>query len=221
MGGLVSGLAVLGLAAAATPPLGLMAVFVVLGGKRPTANGLAFLAGWFTVLLAIVLIAAFLLNGEVKPATAPSTAMLWLTLALGVGCIVWALRMKQNAPKPEDAHVTPAWLTKLESVGPGGSFIAGMSTPTYPAAIAAGTDLVRADVGASGRLLALGVFLVLATVLEAIPVVMQIVHPETAQATIGRWRDAVISRRHTVLFWTLLALGVYLAAKGAIQLLRN
>ena len=96
MGGLVGGLAVLGLMVGLTP-LGLMAVFVVLGGKRPTANGIAFLAGWFSVLLGIVLAAALLLNGQVKPKTAPSTAMLWLTLVLGVGCLLVALRIRRRA----------------------------------------------------------------------------------------------------------------------------
>ncbi len=127
MGGLLSGLAVLGLAAAATPPLGLMAVFVVLGGKRPTANGLAFLAGWFTVLLAIVLAAAFLFNGEVKPKTAPSTAMLWLTLALGVGCIAWAIRMRRRprtpplsprAPTAQRSDLSSARGVVLDAAGP-------------------------------------------------------------------------------------------------------
>jgi len=220
MGGLVSGLAVLGLMVGLTP-LGLMAVFVVLGGKRPTANGIAFLAGWFSVLLGIVLAAALLLNGQVKPKTAPSTAMLWLTLVLGLGCLLVAVRIRRKAAKPHPESGTPAWLVKLESVGPGGSFIAGVTTPTYPAAIAAGTDLIRSDVGTSGRFVALGVFLVLSTALVAVPVSMQIARPESAQATIARWRIAVIARRQALLIWLLLLLGAYLAAKGAIQLASN
>ncbi len=198
-------LVVLGLLASITP-LGVLGVFAVTaGGKR--SNGLAFVAGWMTVLGGLEVLGAFVLNGAVDddPDKTPSQVLNFVLALFGLALIAWAFRVRATAGTKTGES---AFEAKLRSLGAGGSYVAGIAMAPYPVGLGAGGLLVQHEASLGSRLVWLVVFLVLATWPMSVMVLVLYRGGPTMLARLERMHTWVEVNRSKIAFWLLLGVGL-------------
>lgn len=212
-------LLLLGLLASITP-LGILGVFAVTAaGKR--SNGVAFLAGWATILAIFELLGAFVLNGTADEADSTSNTMVNVVLlAFGLALIAWAFRVRLTAAARADQPVAEAGFeARLRSLGGGGSFVAGMAMAPYPVGIGAGAMLMQNGGSFGGRLVLTIAFLTIATwTMIAMVVALYFGGPDT-QARLDTFHAWVTTHRSQIAFWLLLAIGAAIAVPALFELL--
>ena len=89
-------------------PFPLIAFLLILSSEKGTRKGLAFILGWLACLVVVIGAVILLTGGKPPaPATAPSTAVLAIKLALGVVLILYAVRQERRRSLPRKP---PAWM---------------------------------------------------------------------------------------------------------------
>jgi hypothetical protein len=215
MWSLIVALLVLGLSA--NEPTALLVVLVVLRSGRD--RGAAFVAGWITALVLVVVGAGFLARiGVGSRRGGPRRVTLVVELVIGIGLVGWAtwyhLRNRGHAHSGE----VPRILARLTSIGVVPAFFTGLLVATYPPAIVAGTTLLRSNASTAARLAGLVTFVVIGTLMVAAPVVSTYVSPVWA----GRRSDAVfdwtLRHRHLLLTTIVIAAGIFISVRAVLHL---
>ena len=212
---LVGAMVVLGLSA--NEPTALLVVLVVLRSGRD--RGAAFVAGWVTALVVVATGAGFALRLGLGPRRGgPRRITLVIELVIGVALVAWAMWYWLHDRAAAHSVEVPRILNRLTSIGVVPAFLAGVVTATYPPAIIAGTTLLRSDASTLGRLIGLGTFVVVGSLMVAAPVVGTYVAPTWA----GRRSDAVfdwtLRHRRILLTTILIVVGTFVAARALLHL---
>jgi cytochrome c biogenesis protein CcdA len=198
-------------------PLPIMASLVILQGKQPLRQGFAFVAGFVGILTLIAGGGALFLSGHVQPASAADRGFSAVNLLLGAVLIAFAVRTRVHSSDDKTAE-EPTLLVRMRSVSVWGAAAAGMLLPTYPPAIAASTALSRSTAPMTDRVIAVVVFVIIASLSAAVPVIAVAVAPERS----ARWLDRVnawLRVHHSeVVFWLFLVLGVGLVVRELLEL---
>jgi hypothetical protein len=100
----------------AISPVPVIFVIVVLFSRRPMTNAAAFLVGWAVGVLAVFLIASAAVDGATDDG--PSDTQGVVQLVLGVVFLVLAVRQWRSRPAPGTTPEPPAFLAKVETMGP-------------------------------------------------------------------------------------------------------
>jgi hypothetical protein len=212
---LIGAMVVLGLSA--NEPTALLVVLVVLRSGRN--RGAAFVAGWVSALVVVAMGAGFALRLGLGPRNGgPRRITLVVELVIGVCLVAWAIWYWLQDRDGTHAVDEPRILTRLRSIGLFPAFLVGVVTATYPPAIIAGTTLLRSDASTLGRLIGLGTFVVVGTLMVAAPVVGTYVAPTWT----GRRLDTLFAwtlRHRRILLTTILILvGTYVAVRAVLHL---
>jgi hypothetical protein len=212
---LLGAMVVLGLSA--NEPTALLVVLVVLRSGR--GRGVAFVAGWVTALVVVAAGAGFVVRLGFGPRPGgPRRTTLVIELLIGVALVVWATWYWAHDRDTAHSEEMPRILRRVTSIGVAPALLAGVVTATYPPAIIAGTTLLRSDASTLGRLVGLGTFVVVGSLMVAAPVVAAYVAPAWAQ----RRSDAVFNwtLRHRRILMTviLIAVGSFVAVRAVIHL---
>ena len=215
---LVGAMVILGLSA--NEPTALLVVLVVLRSGRD--RGVAFVAGWVTALVVVATGAGFVLRLGFGPRRGgPRRITLVIELVIGIALVAWATWYWLHDRVGKHPVEVPRLLTRLTSIGLVPAFLAGVLTATYPPAIIAGTTLLRSDASTLGRLIGLGTFVVVGTLMVAAPVVGTYVAPTWA----GRRSDAVfdwtLRHRRILLTTILIVVGTFIAVRAVVHLARH
>jgi len=214
---LIGSMAVLGLSA--NEPSALLVVLVVLQSGRD--RGVAFVAGWITALVAVVAGAGFLVRlGVGARPGGPRRITLVVELLIGLGLIAWATWYRSHNKGRELSVEVPKNLVRLTSIGVGPAVLAGIVTCTYPPAIVAGTTLFRSDASIGGRIAGLATFVIVGTLMVALPVVGNYVAPTWAAHHTSGMFNWTIRHRRTLLVVILIAVGVFISVRAVLLLAR-
>lgn len=176
-----------------------------------------YIAGYAAILVALGAASIALIGGRAEASGAPSTTKGTVDIAVGVLLLLLVLRMLLNAPDPNAPP--PKWLARLNSIGPGGSFLFGVAMlvfnfSTLALFIPAVGEIASAHLsaGQSAIALALLVLLVISTLL--LPVAFYAVQRQRAAAVLASLRHW-LGRHNRVIMIILLAIfGLYLVEKG-------
>jgi hypothetical protein len=98
--------------------------------------------------------------------------------------------------------------------------LAGIVTCTYPPAIVAGTTLFRSDASIGGRIAGLATFVIVGTLMVALPVVGNYVAPTWAAHHTSGMFNWTIRHRRTLLVVILIAVGVFISVRAVLLLAR-
>ncbi len=215
MWSLIGTMVVLGLSA--NEPTALLVVLVVLRSGR--GRGAAFVTGWMTALIVVTVGAGFALRHGLGPLRGgPHPITLVIELLIGVALVVWAtwywLHHRDRAHSVEEPRI----LTRLTSIGLVPAFFVGVVTATYPPAIIGGTTLLRSDASGLGRLIGLGMFVVIGTLMVAAPVVGSYVAPTWTDRRLDTVFDWTLRHRRILLTTILIVVGAFVAARAALHL---
>lgn len=213
---------------AATSPLALASVLVVLTSGRGRINGLAFAIAFVAgqVLCCALAFSLGLVASPGHEERFPTLEAL-LVVALGVGLVALAVyfRRRRREPRPsvfaERADHLKARLAKLSVptalgtgavLGFGGPKRIGITVLTAATVTASGVG------EASAVALAL-VYVAVATVLVWVPVLLYVVFGHRAADWLTAGQQWIAQRRDTLTFWPSTVLGLVLVVDGVVQLL--
>jgi threonine/homoserine/homoserine lactone efflux protein len=193
-------------------PFPLIAFLLILSSEKGTRKGLAFVLGWLACLVVVIGAVILLTGGKPPaPATAPSTAVLAIKLALGVVLILYAVRQERRRGSPRKS---PAWMARLD--GFSALSAAGLAAFLQPwALVAAGAATVsQAKLSNVWEWLVLVLFCLLATSSFLYLELSAVFRPAAADVLMKKLRSWLDTHQDQVIIVISLLLGFWLAGKS-------
>lgn len=206
--------------AVAISPVPIIAVILMLFSQRARSNGTAFLLGWVLALVvvgSVVLILADL--GKVSAGGTPSTLAYVLKLLLGLLFLLMAVRQWRSRPKEGEAARMPGWMATIDTFTAGKAFglsalLAGVNPKNLALTLAAALSIAQANVSGAQPWIALAVFVILASLTVAVPVLYYLLAGPSAEKALASWKSWLVANNATVMFVLLLVLGMLLLGQG-------
>lgn len=191
-----------------TQPVTVMGLLLVMaGGHGSKRKGLAYLAGAFLVESGILLFSSLVLGDTVSNVSIPGRVFLIIRITLGVVLVVFGLRMRKPPKEPQPE--IPKSLERLQGMGPGKAFIAGLALADYQGPVIGSMALAAASVDRSGRLAAWALFTLIAT---GIPFAIFIVvlRSQRAMEKMNHATGWVMKNRRRLASWFGIVMGTLL-----------
>jgi len=213
----------LGLACAANP-WGIMIAILLLDAKRGHGIVWTYVVAWVGAI-GVVLAALLVGLGAVLESgsdTATTTVSL-IELALGVVLLAFGVKRilgARRAPAAMEAGVSsdppelPGWLRAIENISYAAAFVLGIYSATYPVVIAAGGEILSADVTKTEALALAVLFVVLGSSSVAAIAALGTFAPRRSGAFLDRMRAWLTLHNRAVITAILIVLGVALTARG-------
>jgi threonine/homoserine/homoserine lactone efflux protein len=191
---------------------------------RGRANGLAFVAGWCVGVAAVGTILLLLAGGaDASEEGEPATWVGVLELVLGALLLLVALREWRGRPHEGEEVATPKWMGALDRFTPvkaaGAAVVLSAANPKNLLLIVAGAAAIaQAGVSAGEQAIALLVFVVIASVGVATPVVIAVAMGDRSAELLGRLKDWLAHNNAVIMAVLLLVIGVKLIGDGIAAL---
>jgi hypothetical protein len=204
----------------AISPVPIIAVILMLFTKQAKPDSVAFLGGWIlglAIVGSIVLIVASIM--EFDPNSGESTASAAIRLVLGLLFLAIAVKQWKGRPKPGAEPKTPKWMAAIESFTPVkalglAALLSGVNPKNLALTLAAAVTIAQAELGTGQAIVSLVIFIIIASISVAAPVLIYLTMGEKASKTLDGWKTWLIANNATVMFVLLLILGVLLVGKG-------
>ena len=208
----------------AISPISVIAVILMLFSPRARQNGVAFLAGWvlaLTVVGALVLVLAE--AGRVGSDDSSSNVAALLKGLLGVLFLLLAVRQWRSRPAEGEQTPMPKWMAAIDSFTTGRSLglaalLAGVNPKNLALTVGAGLAIAQAGVTGASAVVALIVFVVVASLSVAIPVFYYLAAGEGAKQTLDGWRAWLLANNSTVMTVLFVVLGFVLMGQAVAAL---
>ncbi len=205
----------LAVGAAISPTVFVVALLVLGAPEHPRARGVAYTAGALTVLLVLTAISLTFLRSQAgHRATDPVYA--WMDVGFGVLMGLVGLRALLTAPKPASRPAEAA------GAGPrlGRFYALGLvmmltNFSTLVLYVPAMKDVAVASVGVGTKVAVVALVLAIASVLAWLPVLMDLVAPNTAGRVLGPLNHFMTRHERAVTVTVCFVFMVVLIAKGA------
>lgn len=194
-------------------PMPIVAVVLMLVSRRGGTNGLAFLLGWVVGITAVAALVV-LLVGEADT-TADDEPQTWasiLKLVLGLGLLALAVKEWRARPAPGTTPPTPRWMTAIDSFTAvkafGLAILLGAVNPKNLLLVVSGAaTIAQATTVRSEQLGAVAVFVVVASIGVATPLVVYLVLGDRAPTVLEAIKAWMTQNNATIMAVLLLVLG--------------
>jgi threonine/homoserine/homoserine lactone efflux protein len=204
----------------AISPVPIIAVILVLFSARARVNGPVFALGWI-VGVAVVSTVVYLVAdaGDVSTSGGASDTSYWIKLVVGLLLVRFAVRDWRKRPAPGETPETPKWMSAIDTLTPAkagglGVLLSTVNPKNLALSLGAGASL--AQVGASGGEAAVGliVFVVIASLTIAVPVVFSLTGGERAAHVLDGWRVWLAAHNTAMMAVLFLVFGAVLFSQG-------
>lgn len=200
-------------------PFPVIAVVLVLGTPRATANGLAFAAGWVAGLSVATAIVVLLTGGTDDPTSDAATVVSWLKVAIGVGLLLLAVKKWRARPRAGDEPEMPGWMASLDGLEPPralvlGAVLAGANPKNLMFTFAAASSIAAVGLAGPEAAVAGATYVALAssTVLGAL--VAHLVAGRRAEAALASIKELMLAHNAVIMMVILLILGAKVLGDG-------
>lgn len=220
MGTAISEVVPAAVAVALVNPIAVIAVIVTLFSPKATVTAPAFVTGWVigmaTFLGLLLYVASLDLSSEGGRGQGPLASL--IRLALGLALLVLATR-KWRGRAPDEVKPAPGWMVRLESASApaalgAGALLAGLNPKTIPFHATAALAIAGGGLTVPGQAIPLIVYVLVASVGVATPVIWYFVARESAIAVLSRWRGWLMANYATMMTVVFLLFGVKLLSQG-------
>ena len=201
-------------------PINIVAAILLLFSKRPLLNASCYLAGFVAGLAAVVGgLTAVAGAVHLDPGSDRSRGASALLLALGAGLVVVAFVKFRGRPGPDDPSSLPGWMDGIAGFGAGRSLGVGAGIGAgnpKNIAVAVGTAVAVSSAGlpAGQQVAVLAVYVVLASLGVAAPIIAVLVLGDRSDTVLDGWK-AWLTRNNTAMMSVIyLFFGVYLIGKN-------
>jgi threonine/homoserine/homoserine lactone efflux protein len=197
-------------------PLPIVAVVLMLATARGRSNGLAFVLGWI-VALSVVMTAVVAAAGDdaTDDDGAPADWVTWLELVLGLLLLLLAARRWRGRPRGDGEAALPTWMAALETFTPpkaagAGAVLAAANPKNLLLTLAGAAAIAQADLGAGEAAGAIGIFVAVATLGVAAPVVVAVATGDRAREILDDLRTWLARHDAAIMTALLLVIGAKL-----------
>ncbi len=201
----------------AISPIPIIAVILMLFSARATVNALSFLLGWVVGLAAAggVVLA---LGVEDSDGGEPAGGG-WVKIVIGAVLLALALRQWRSRPAPGAPPQMPAWMTTIDDVTAAKSFglafvLAAVNPKNLGLTVAAVLRITGGGLSTGEEIGTLAVFVAIASVTVAIPVIVNSVLGDRAEATLSTMKEWLVANNHVVMTVLFLVLGAKVLGDG-------
>jgi hypothetical protein len=198
-------------------PIPVTAFILLVSAERGLRKGLAFVLAWLACLVLVLTLTVVATGGNPpKEQSTPSTAVLAVKIALGVGLIAYGehrrRRRGRRPPRP------PAWAARLDRVSVWSA--AGVAVLVQPwGLVAAGcATVVNADMSQVSSYLALMGFCLLASASLLAMQLYAAFRPRTSQERLARLRTWMDGHQDQAIVAISLLVGLWLVGRSIAQL---
>ena len=196
----------------------IMATLVILlSPKRESAA--PFLVGWVLGMVVLVVICTVSTQAVPTPRSArqPDVAVGVGEMIVGAGLIVIAIVSWRRARR-NPVEGLPAWLGKVESIGPWSAFGLGVALNIRPKeillALAAGLAVRGAGLSGSDAAIAILVYTIIGASTVAVPVIATLIDAKGMQPRLLRMKEWLTRNSRVVTSLILLMVGVFIIGTG-------
>lgn len=208
------------IAGIALSPIPLIAVILTLFSSRGKSASVGFLVGWMLGLSGLITLVA-LLSGFIPRGDGggPGVWAGWLRIVLGILLLWLAAKNWRSRPGPDEDPELPGWMKGVDSLGFGGAVRLGLLLSAVNPKIAVfcitvGVGLGGAALSALDLTITIVVFVVLASLTVAIPVVANLVASDRLQEPLTAMRDWIARENHVIMAVLFVILGVNAIGAG-------
>jgi hypothetical protein len=200
--------------------LPIIAIILMLITPRARSNGLAFLAGW---LLGLVIVGGAVLvianAAGVSSSSGPSTAVYAIKLTLGVLFLLLTVKQWRSRPGPGEQAAPPKWMTALDTFGSGkslglGAALSGVNPKNLVLTIGAAASIAQTGLPGGQQVGVLAVFIVLASVTVAAPLVVYLAMGAKASGLLDGWRTWLAGNNAAIMMVLFVVFGALLVGQG-------
>ena len=208
----------------ALSPLPIIAVVLMLATPKGRVNGLAFLVGWvlgIAVLGAIVLLVAG--GASASRHGAPATWVSILKIVLGVLLVLLAVKEWRGRPRGDSQPGLPSWMKAVDTFTPVRSTALGVGLSAVQPkngllVVGAAAAIAQTGAGAASQAVALGVFIVIATLGVGAPVAIYYLAGHRATKILGELHDWMARENATIMAVLCLIIGAKLIGDAIVTL---
>jgi hypothetical protein len=201
----------------AISPIPVIAVILMLFTNKATANSWSFLIGW---ILGLAIAGGVVLALGIEASDGEeSTTSGWIKIAIGV--LFFALAWKQWSSRPRDGEepTMPGWMSAIDSftaikAGGLGLVLSGLNPKNLGLTIAAMATVSSAGLSTGEEIGTLAVFVFIASLTVAAPVVLNMVMGSKATDTLNSMKTWLTANNNTVMMVLFIVLGAKLFGGG-------
>lgn len=206
--------------AVAISPLPVSAVILMLFTPQARTNGWAFAAGWLTALLVVggvtLLIGG---SGDVSTDESASDLAFFLRLAVGALFLAMAFRSWNSRPSEGQESEIPGWMSAIDAFTPAkalglGALLAGVNPKNLGLTLSAGMSISQAGLDGAESVVALLVFVILASLTVVGPVIFYLLAGPAAKKPLEGIKGWLIANNATVMVVLLTLIGAKLFGDG-------
>ena len=200
-------------------PINIVAAILLLFSERPLLNASCYLGGFVAGLAAVVGgLTAVAGAVHLDPGSNQSRGASALLLALGAGLIVVAVRKFRGRPGPDDPPSLPGWMDGIAGFGSGRSLAVGAGIGAgnpKNIVVALGTAVAVSSAGlpVGQQVTVLAIYLVLASLGVAAPILAMLVLGDRAGTVLDGWKTWLTRNNTAMMAVIYLFFGVYLIGK--------
>lgn len=202
----------------AISPVPIIAVILMLFSRQAGRNSLVFLIGWVLGLAAVgTIVLAF---GSASSSNGgESTAAGIFKLAIGVLFVLLAAHTWHGRPKKGEKATAPKWMSAIDDFTAAKSFgvailLSALNPKNLGLTIAAGASIAAASLGTGEEIGVFAIFLLIASVTVAGPVIYYALARKKAQKGLESLKDWLIEHNSAVMTTLLVVIGVKLVGDG-------
>lgn len=201
----------------AISPVPIIAVILMLFTAKAASNSLSFLAGWVIGLsvVGVIVLALGLESSEGEESTTSG----WIKIVIGVLFLGLAWKQWSSRPTGDEQPTMPGWMQAIDQFTAPKSFGIGFLLSAVNPKNLGLTITAMAKVSASGlstgeEIGTLVVFVVIASLTVAAPVVLNLILGSKAQPTLTTMKDWLAENNNTVMTVLFVVLGAKLLGDG-------
>jgi threonine/homoserine/homoserine lactone efflux protein len=203
----------------ALSPVPIIAVILMLSTQRARVTGPSFAVGWVLGLVAVSVIVLLLAGPSDDPDSGASTTVAWVKIAFGALFLLLGLQQWRKRPKPGETAPLPKWMATIDQFSAGkagglGVVLSALNPKNLALTIAAMAGVAQAGLSAGEDVVAIVVFVVIASVTVAGPVVAYLLLGAKAEHALTSIKDWMAANNATIMLVLFLVLGVKLIGDG-------
>ncbi len=201
-------------------PIPIIAEILLLFTKKPVANAASYLAGFIVGVAGVLaILAAVAATINLSAGSGPSEGASILQMALGVLLLAAALRQFRGRPEPGEEASMPKWMNGIAGFAPGKSLIVGvgigaLNPKNIIVGVAAAVAIASASLSTGQEVGAIAVYVLVAALGVAAPLVVTLAMGEKAQKILDSWKAWLGQNNAVVMSVLFLIFAVVLIGKG-------
>jgi threonine/homoserine/homoserine lactone efflux protein len=203
----------------ALSPIPIIAIILMLATPRARSNGLAFAAGWVVGLVAVSVVVLLVANDASDPNSTTSDGVNWVKIAIGVLFLALAVKQWRARPRHGETAEMPKWMntidsfTAIKSAGLG-VVLSALNPKNLALTLAAAASIAQADLSTGDATIAVAVFVVIASITVAGPVLWYVIAPRSAAKPLDAIKQFMADHNAVIMFVLFVVLGAKILGDG-------